>query len=174
MTANQLLINSFFLAFQNKNYAAMQSCYAEDAVFNDEIFVGLNSEEVKAMWEMFCINGKDLIIEFANVHADEKCGCAEWSAAYTFSKTNKKVHNHIQSNFTFANGKIVKHTDSFSFYKWASQALGAPGVLLGWSSIVKTKVRKEAMNSLLNFMKNRKWIAPDLKLEKRSNDFSKE
>ncbi|MEO6220844.1 MAG: nuclear transport factor 2 family protein [Ginsengibacter sp.] len=152
MTTNQQLLTTFYQSFQRKDYKAMQNCYADNAVFNDEVFISLNASEVKAMWEMFCIKGKDLRIDFSNLHADEKNGNAEWTAAYTFSKTNRKVINHIKANFSFENGKILRHTDHFNFYNWSCQALGLTGVLLGWTSFVKNKVRKEGMKNLSDFM----------------------
>lgn len=133
----------------------MQICYADTAVFTDEVFANLNADEVRAMWEMFCIKGKDLQIHFSNVQADETSGNAEWIATYTFSKTNREVSNRIKANFTFANGKIVKHTDHFNFYNWSSQALGIPGVLLGRTSFLKNKVRKEAMKNLKDYMNSK-------------------
>ena len=158
MTSNQKLLHTFYQAFQNKDYAAMQSCYADDAVFNDEVFVNLNASQVKAMWEMFCVNGKDLHIEFTNIQADEKNGSAEWAAAYTFSKTNRRVLNKIKATFTFRNGKIQSHTDRFNFYKWASQALGLTGIFFGWTSFVKNKVRKEGMKTLIKYMKSKEKV----------------
>jgi len=155
MTPNQQLITSFYKAFQNKDYKAMQNCYAEEAIFNDEVFQNLNAAEVKAMWEMFCIKGKDLEIEFSNVKADEKGGNAEWTARYTFSKTNRKVVNHIKAHFVIDSGKILNHRDHFDFHKWASQALGATGVLLGWTPIVKNKVRREGKKNLIAYMNNK-------------------
>lgn len=153
MTPTPQLITSFYKAFQNKDYKAMQNCYAEDAVFNDEVFENLNAAEVKAMWEMFCKKGKDVEINFSNINVDEKYGTAEWVASYTFSKTNNKVVNHIKAKFTFRDGKISSHTDKFNFYKWARQALGTAGLLLGWTSYLKNKVRKEGLKNLKDFMK---------------------
>jgi len=155
MTANQELITYFYQSFQNKNYKAMQNCYADTAIFNDEVFVNLTSNEVKAMWEMFCVKG-NVQLNFSNVLADEKNGSAEWTATYTFSKTNRKVINPVRANFVFSNNRILSHTDHFSFYRWASQALGIPGILLGWTSFMKTKIRKEARKNLMQYMKNTK------------------
>ncbi len=155
MTSNQQLITNFYRAFQKRDYKTMQSCYAEDAVFNDEVFSNLNANEIKAMWEMLCIRGKDLQLDFSNVQADEKKGNAEWVASYTFSKTNRKVVNRIKAKFTFHNEKISKHTDSFNFYNWSRQALGITGLLLGWTSLVKNKVHKEAMKNLKDFMQRK-------------------
>lgn len=130
----------------------MQDCYADKATFSDEAFQNLNSAQVKAMWEMLIKRGKDLELRFQNVTANEKTGSAEWIANYTFSQTGNKVENHIKANFEFENGKIVKHIDSFDFYKWTSQALGLPGKLLGWTSFLQNKVRQKAMKSLDDFM----------------------
>ncbi len=155
MTSNQQLITTFYQSFQNKDYRSMQNCYADAAVFNDEVFVNLNADEVKAMWEMFCIKGKDLQIDFSNIEAGVKKGSAEWIATYTFSTTGRKVVNRIKANFNFANGKIVRHTDYFNFYRWSSQALGIKGVLLGWTPLLKNKVRKGAMKNLNDFMNSK-------------------
>lgn len=152
MNNNEQLINNFYTCFQNKDYKGMQNCYADNATFSDEVFVNLDAAQAKAMWQMLITSGKDLKLEFKNINADEKSGSAEWTATYIFSTTGKKVINHINASFLFGNGKIIKHNDKFSFYKWARQALGPVGILLGWTSLLKNKVRKTAMRSLENFM----------------------
>ena len=155
MNDNEKLIHHFYNSFNQRDFKAMQDCYADNATFSDEAFVNLNSAQVKAMWEMLISRGKDLQIRFQNVSADEKSGSCEWIANYTFSKTGRKVENHIKANFEFENGKIVKHLDHFDFYKWSSQALGLPGKLLGWTSFLKNKVRQTAMKSLDDFMNSK-------------------
>ena len=152
MTTNEQLITSFYKAFQNKDYKTMQQCYADNAVFNDEVFKNLNALQVRAMWEMLIKRGKDLKLEFKNVTADDKNGSAEWIATYTFSATKRKVVNHIKANFTFENGKIIKHNDSFDFYKWAKQALGFKGFVLGGTNFLKNKVQQAAMKNLNDFI----------------------
>lgn len=153
MNTNEKLIHHFYSSFQKKDYKAMQECYSEKAIFSDDVFIRLNSQQVKAMWEMFCKKGQNLSIHFSNIKADEKTGMAEWTAHYTFSATGKKVVNYIRANFIFENNKIVAHTDSFSFYKWAKQALGITGLLFSWTPFLQNKVRKQAMKNLTRFMK---------------------
>ncbi|MFN0274960.1 MAG: nuclear transport factor 2 family protein [Chitinophagales bacterium] len=152
MTATEQLITNFYTAFIRKDYVTMQQCYSENAVFSDPVFMHLNSAEVKAMWDMFCVKGKDLHVDFSNVWANEKTGSAEWVATYTFSATGRKVSNQITSQFIFDNGKIIQQKDSFNFYKWASQAFGVMGVLLSWTKYFKNKVRKQAMKNLAKYM----------------------
>jgi hypothetical protein len=65
------------------------------------------------------------------------------------------VHNKIDARFEFKDGKIIRHRDSFDFWAWASQALGPPGRLLGWSSFLKNRVRAQAAKSLAAFMRER-------------------
>ncbi len=83
MTPNQQLITTFYQSFQEKKYRAMQNCYADDAVFNDPVFVNLNATEVRAMWEMFCTKGNNLHIQFSSIEGGEKKGSAEWIATHT-------------------------------------------------------------------------------------------
>lgn len=152
MNANEKLLTDFYQAFQKRDFATVQSFYADSAKFSDPVFVGLNAEEVKAMWEMLFKRGKDLEFEFSNVRADDQTGSADLQARYTFSATGRKVTNRIHAEIEFENGKIVKHTDWFSFYNWARQALGPVGLLLGWTPMIRNKVRKTARKSLAEFM----------------------
>jgi len=149
---NQKLITQFYTCFQNKDYKGMQECYADNATFSDPVFVNLNAAEGKAMWEMLCVRGKDLRLEFKNIQTNGAQASAEWIAYYTFSVTGRKVVNHVNAGFLIENGKIVKHTDVFNFYKWSRQALGIPGTLLGWTVFFKKKVRQGARKSLNDFM----------------------
>lgn len=152
MHPNAQLIHHFYSSFQQKDYQGMQTCYAENAIFSDPVFVNLNSRQAKAMWEMLCKRGKDLQLEFSNIHADDKRGSAEWIASYTFSGTGRHVVNRIKAEFEFRDGKILRHTDTFRFSKWASQALGLTGLLFGMTTFLKLKVRAKARQSLEEFM----------------------
>jgi limonene-1,2-epoxide hydrolase len=153
MTKNEQLLTTFYKAFQQRDYQTMQDCYTDDAVFNDEVFVNLNASEVRAMWEMLCKKGKDLELTFKNVNANEKSGKAEWTATYSFSKTKRKVVNHIYADFLFSNGKICNHRDHFNFYAWTRQAFGLTGILFGWTNWLKAKIQKEGKKNLIPFMK---------------------
>lgn len=152
MNADEQLIHHFYASFQRKDVQAMQDCYATDASFNDPVFTNLSAAEVRSMWAMLIKNGKDMRLEFKNIKGNENGATAEWDAWYTFSATGNKVHNHINASFIIKDGKIVQHTDHFNFYRWASQALGLMGKLLGWTNFLKKKISTTAKKNLQKFM----------------------
>jgi limonene-1,2-epoxide hydrolase len=152
MATPEEIIQSFYTAFQNKDYRTMQSLYANEAVFNDEVFKNLQAPEVRSMWEMLIKRGTDLQLSFSNVEANGNQVSARWEAVYSFGPKKRKVINKIHARFEIANGRIIQHTDSFSFYTWARQALGLPGLLLGWTGYLQKKVQKTAMKGLQTYM----------------------
>ena len=152
MNANQELINKFYTAFKNKDVTGMQDCYSDQATFSDPVFTDLNAQQVRAMWAMLIQSGKDMRVEFTAVKATENGGTAHWDAYYTFSATGRKVWNQVDAVFIIENGKIVQHQDHFDFYKWSKQALGLPGILLGWTSFLRNKVKKQASEKLAAYM----------------------
>lgn len=149
---NEQLIRHFYESFQSKDYRSMAACYHPDATFRDEAFDLKNGKEIAAMWHMLCEAGKDLRVEFSGVQANENSGRAHWEAWYTFSRTGRRVHNIIEARFEFRDGKIFRHTDSFSFWRWSRQSLGTTGLLLGWTGFLKNKVRSTAMSGLWKFI----------------------
>jgi ketosteroid isomerase-like protein len=149
---NQQLITTFYTAFQNKDWKTMQSCYHNNVVFNDPVFQNLKGKEAFAMWHMLVEAGKDLRLEFNDVKANDTEGSSHWEAYYSFSRTGRKVHNIIDAKFKFKEGKIIEHTDSFDLWRWSRMALGIPGVLLGWSPIIRNKIRSMAQSNLKKFM----------------------
>ena len=146
------LIDTFYEAFARRDGPAMADCYHADAEFSDPVFVGLEGPEVGGMWKMLCERAKDLKIEHSGVWAEDERGGARWEAWYTFSATGRSVHNRIEATFTFRDGKILRHQDDFSFWRWSRQALGAPGLLLGWSPMIIGKVRTQARKGLKQYL----------------------
>lgn len=151
-TPGQLLIEQFYSAFQRGDYQTMQSMYHDRATFTDPVFGTLKANEVRAMWEMLIRSGKGLRIEFHDVESDRLQGACVWEAWYQFSRTNRPVHNVIRASFAFDDGKIFRHADNFSFWRWSRQALGVPGWLLGGTASLQKKVATSARENLSKFM----------------------
>lgn len=147
-----MIIKDFYTAFQRKDSAAMQACYAPDARFADPVFPSLNYEETCAMWAMLVSAGKDLELSFSDVHLQGDHASANWQATYTFSATGRKITNNLQANFELRDGKIYRHQDQFNFYRWAQQAFGPTGYLIGWTPFFQKKVQASARRSLEKYM----------------------
>ncbi|MEM6515755.1 MAG: nuclear transport factor 2 family protein [Bacteroidota bacterium] len=152
----QTLIEKFYNSFQALDAEGMVECYHENIVFEDPAFGVLKGERAKNMWRMLCESqkGKDFKITFSEINGDDHTGSALWQAFYTFSKTNRKVHNVIQAKFEFKDGKIIKHTDNFDLYTWSKQAMGLKGVLLGRTGFFKNKL-KQSTSKMLDKFENR-------------------
>jgi hypothetical protein len=152
MHPNAIVIQRFYEGFQQKKHLQMAECYHDSASFQDAVFDLKTAKEARAMWHYLLTNGKDLRIEFKDIKADDHHGTGHWEAWYTFSGTGRKVHNVIEAQFEFREGKIVRHRDSFPFWKWTRMALGATGTLLGWTPLVHNKVKATAAGGLKKFI----------------------
>ena len=151
MERNEQLIVKFYTDFQSLDYRGMQAAYHVDAEFSDPVFGTLSAEEVKAMWQMLLTRSKDLKISFSAAQATDTIGKCHWEAWYTFSKSGRPVHNTIDAAFEFRDGKIYRHHDSFSLWRWSRQALGTMGLLMGWTPWLQNKLRNSARKSLTAF-----------------------
>jgi ketosteroid isomerase-like protein len=152
MHPNAELIARFYAAFARRDWAAMSACYHPEVHFSDEVF-DLHGADAGRMWQMLCVNGRDLQLDFGDIAADAQTGRAHWDARYTFAATGRKVINRIDASFEFRNGLIVRHVDRFDFWRWSRQALGVPGWLLGWSGWLRRMVRAKAAASLAAFVR---------------------
>jgi ketosteroid isomerase-like protein len=153
---NAQLVESFYQAFQRRDAEAMAGCYTSDIWFWDPVFHDLRGQRAGDMWRMLAARASGLEVTYSGIEADDKTGRAHWEAHYTFLATGNKVHNIIDATFEFRDGKICRHTDKFDFSRWAGQALGLRGKLLGWSSFLRNKVHQTALGGLEAFEAKRK------------------
>ncbi|MGZ5194690.1 MAG: nuclear transport factor 2 family protein [Ramlibacter sp.] len=158
MHPNQQTLETFYAAFAKLDADTMAACYAPDAAFDDEVFSLRGRDEVMGMWRMLCTatkaKGADVWkLTYRDVQADGAKGRAHWDAHYRFSTTGRLVDNSVDGEFEFdGNGKIARHRDRFDFWLWSRQALGAPGLLLGWTPMLRNKIRATAAGNLRKFM----------------------
>jgi ketosteroid isomerase-like protein len=149
---NRALLLRFYAAFDRRDGAAMADCYAPGARFDDPAFVGLHDGEPGAMWRMLTARSQDLTVDLVRCSADGDRGEADWVARYSFGATGRLVTNRVHSTFRFADGLIAEQRDSFDFHRWARQALGPPGLLLGWTPLLRGKVQRTARAGLAAFL----------------------
>ena len=149
---NAGLIQRFYAAFAERDGDAMAACYAPDARFSDPVFGDLRGSEPGAMWRMLTGRARDLTVDLVEHSADGGRGSARWIAHYTFTQTGRPVTNDVRASFRFDDGLIADHRDEFDFHRWARQALGTSGLLLGWTPIIRSAVRRRARAGLDEFI----------------------
>ena len=150
--SHDTLIETFYAAFDEHDGDRMAACYAPGAHFSDPVFTDLNGDEPGAMWRMLTARADDLRVDLLEHDADGDRGSAHWKAHYTFTQTGRPVVNDVRATFRFADGLIVDHVDEFGFHRWARQALGPTGLLLGWTPVVRSATRRKARAGLDEFM----------------------
>lgn len=142
------LVHAFYEGLAARDAEAMVSCYADDVVFEDPAFGELHGDDAKAMWRMLCSSDTDLSVRHTILESGPTFAKVNWVADYTFTKTGRSVTNDIVADWTIADGLVVDHRDAFSFWAWSAQALGLPGQLLGWTPMMKSKVRATTRSNL--------------------------
>jgi SnoaL-like domain len=142
------VVQSFFVCFGKRKAEGMNALYHPQATFTDPVFGRLDVAQTQAMWALLCARGQDLRLKFDVVESDENFAKVQWQAWYSFGKAKRKVHNRVTSIFEFQDGLIYRQTDTFDFHRWARQALGLPGMLFGWTGLLRQQVRKKALRGL--------------------------
>ena len=162
MHPNQIRLDDFYAAFARLDADAMAACYASGAQFDDEVFSLRGHDQVSGMWRMLCeatqARSRDAWkLSYSGLEADGKTGKAHWETDYRFSASGRKVHNVIDSEFEFNEaGQITRHRDRFDFWGWSRQALGIPGLVLGWTPFFRRMVRAQAAANLQKYLAQRK------------------
>ena len=147
------LLEKFYSAFQNLDAGEMVSCYHDEIVFRDPAFGELRGSRAGNMWKMLCASqkGKDFQVIFSDISVEGEVGKVHWEAFYTFGKSGRKIHNKIDATFKFKEGKIIEHVDQFNLHRWAGQALGMTGYVIGWTSYFRDKLNKQTNGILDRF-----------------------
>jgi hypothetical protein len=154
-------IHRFYSAFEQLDHPTMATCYADNASFQDEAFALQGKRDIMGMWGMLCdaVRAKgrdDWKLTYSEVQAQGSTGSAHWEPIYRFSATGRMVHNVIDAEFRFdEQGLILTHRDRFDFWSWSRQALGAPGLLLGWSGFLRSKVQQQANANLRKYLQHK-------------------
>ena len=151
MNENAKIVDKFYTAFNKGDAATMNDCYAKDISFSDSVFPDLKGDEARAMWTMLTKSSKNFSLTYKIESITDTEARIYWEAHYDFSKTGRRVINRIQGYMKFQNGKIVEHRDVFALHTWAKQALGLPGLLLGWTPFMQNKIRATAADNLAKF-----------------------
>jgi len=151
----QATIKDFYQAFNELDAERMIAHYHENIIFEDPAFGELQGDHACNMWRMLCMSqqktGNPFEVKVSEIQMEGDSGSARWDAHYTFSQTGRKVHNIIYAQFKFQDGKIIEHRDRFHTWRWARQALGVKGLLLGWAPFFRKGLQQQTNRMLRRF-----------------------
>jgi ketosteroid isomerase-like protein len=148
VASNVALVERFYAAFDRRDHGAMAASYSPAARFWDPVFQDLTGPRIGTMWRMLCERATDLRVACGPVRVAGDMARVEWQAWYTYSATGRRVHNRIAASLRLEQGLIHRHDDVFDLYRWARQALGIKGLVLGWTPPVQRAIRRQASRSL--------------------------
>lgn len=151
LASHVALVERFYAAFDRRDHRAMAASYAPTARFSDPVFQDLTGSRIGTMWRMLCERATDLRVECGPVRTEGDMARVEWQAWYTYGATGRRVHNRITATLTLEQGLIRRHDDVFDLHRWARQALGIKGLVLGWTPPVQRAIRRQASRSLEAF-----------------------
>jgi ketosteroid isomerase-like protein len=143
----------FYDAFVLGDWHTMGMLYAPQATFSDPVFPHLNAAQARAMWQMLLSSAEDFSVA-ANVQETDTHASVIWIARYSFGPTGRPVVNRVHTEMELGAGRILRQVDRFSFWRWSRQALGTPGLLLGWTPLLRARVRAKAAGGLARFMQS--------------------
>jgi ketosteroid isomerase-like protein len=150
MHANELLLRRLFTALDHHDHPTMADCYDPTASFRDIAFDLKGKARIHSMWQMIGQN-TDIRATFEVLHADEQEGRVALIDHYTFTDTQLKVRNIIDSRFRFKNGLIVEHRDYCDARAWAQMAFhgGLRGFLAGNLRFVRSLAARRKLKAFL-------------------------
>ncbi|WP_407569469.1 nuclear transport factor 2 family protein [Deinococcus altitudinis] len=149
---------AFYDAFSRHDAEGMVRLYHPQATFHDAVFGTLTAAQTAAMWRMLLGRSADMTVSAVLLGLEGQTARVRWDAHYKFSSTGRPVHNVVYARLTVQDGLIIRHTDRFNFWVWSRQALGLPGLLLGWTSMLHRRISETALAGL----KASQQKAPDL------------
>ncbi|MGL4285077.1 MAG: nuclear transport factor 2 family protein [Phreatobacter sp.] len=147
-TSPRDVAEAFYEAFAARDAKAMGALYADDATFEDAVFGRLDAARTRIMWRLLLGRATDLAVSYTIEAADQTTARVAWTAGYTFSQTGRPVVNNVTGTLVCRDGLIINHKDVFSFWRWSRQALGLPGLLIGWTPFLQARVSARARKTI--------------------------
>ena len=143
------LLSTFYKALAEGNLETLTTCYSKKNQFSDPAFGDLQGPQIMDIWTfLLSKGGENLQVETEVIYEESLSAAGQWGAKYPFGSKKRPVTNGITATFVIEDRKIVTHHDVFDLWKWSSQALGLPGMLMGWSPWFATKLRGKFRKTL--------------------------
>jgi len=151
VSINTEKVKEFYEALSRNDYEALIRLYHPDATYTDELF-SFKGKEIHALWYAATRPAMKLEVECLAIEEVNDRVQTKWKMGYTLDVINSRIELEEIGIFVFEGEKIMEHSDEYNFREWCTQAFGIIGTLLGWSSWLRNRVRKQARKSVLIHM----------------------
>jgi hypothetical protein len=116
---------------------------------------GRDTNKMQVEYKDIKKGANDLTVRYSAIR-EPLLTLAQYTATYTvrYLFGGRPVTNVINATFTISptSNVILSQVDTFPFWTWARQALGVPGLLLGWSGYLQGKIQQKANANLNKFI----------------------
>jgi len=143
-----VLLLKFFKAVQTQDVKAIGECYHNDIEYYEPAYGKMTGPRALGYWSFFFSQVKEMQCEYDGLKINGDKGTLHIEEWYTWSATGHAVHNLVDCEFDFKDGKIFRHIDNYNLNAWAFQSLGAK--YLGWTK----KTREQEVEKFEDFLKN--------------------
>jgi ketosteroid isomerase-like protein len=149
MHPHEALIRRFYARLAARDPEGALACYHPEVFLSDPLHPRLRGDPAADLWRMRLAGDGLDEIALEEAFGDEDGALARWSARGTVS--GRQVTIRGRSMFAFREGRIVRHYDHYSLWRWAAQALGPAGAALGWFGPFRWALRTRARRALERF-----------------------
>jgi hypothetical protein len=149
MHSHESLVRQLFAALAARRPEDAAACYHPEVFYSEPLHPRLRGESVIDLWRMRLAPGEPY-----DIRLDEASGGGDGAAARWTVRTRvrgREVEIHGRSLFAFREGRISRHYDHYSLWRWSAQALGPAGAAFGWLGPVRWALRTRARRALERF-----------------------
>jgi ketosteroid isomerase-like protein len=153
MHPHETLVRRFYACLAARDAEGAAACYHAEIFFSDPLFPRLRGEAAADLWRMRFEPEKKREVRLLEASGDADGAMARWSMREELG--GRTVVTHGRAMFAFRAGRISRHYDQFSLWRWASQALGPAGGAFGWFGPFRWALRRRAARALERFSAGR-------------------
>jgi len=130
MHPHEALVRRLFDRLAAHDAEGVAACYHPDVFYSDPLFPRLRGTAAADLWRLRFERLDRLEIRLDEASGDADGALARWRLAYRAGE--RRVSVPVRSMFAFRGGRIARHYDHFSLWRWGAQAHGRLGAALGW------------------------------------------
>jgi ketosteroid isomerase-like protein len=149
MHPHEALVRRFFDRLAAHDAEGAAACYHPDVFYSDPLFPRVRGALAADLWRMRLTELPELAVRLEEACGDAQGALARWELHY--AADGRRIAVAVRSMFAFRDGRIARHYDHFSLWRWAARAHGTAGAALGWFGPYRWAVRRRFSRALERF-----------------------